>query len=721
MSEQETLRLVMEAVDKYSPEMKKFMNTLKGISAAGKDANQQGTKQTTEHGKAYKLLAEQMAGLKTKGIDVARPALAEMGIAVTSVAGAVAAMGVAVVKSTSDWAGWGQTMTFAHRSSGLQIGTLRGLAEANVEYGESQEDTIKNLEEFGQLLDQQARRSPTLMNAWKQFPTVWNELGKSLDGLTKEQALAAAMKFVPTINDSDQRARVLAFLHLPPNWRDLTSKEMADLEQAAADFDSRFPFDAAKAYEAKHAWEELRSTFRGLYSDLGNTVGSALFDDMKYVEDHADKFQFIRDAVSAVKDVSLAALKQDAKDIASMFEGLVKVIELIKNGPGDKNSWWNRPMFKGNNSLFGGDKKFQDNVKKGVKEGVKEGLTDFSHALKEANDSYVPMAFHPDGSVRGGGGGKFGSEEFPALSDEQTRQMEGGGGAGQRPKSMGRAPDGTNVPVDGDGMPTGGGAGINRDMRFQQLNNNPRMKEELYRRSLGENSNPLANQAVMEEAANRDALRSKLHGDQGFAGHGNLSYFKGYFRGDLSKYRKMLDSNFDKVFRQGSDIAHGAVDNSSQGLAYTNEHGGAMGGYGWPGKKPGRFKTTANFGGDGVTGHKGVESFEIPGWGESGSGEGAAWPALRRAQLNEAATRLAATHGSRLRDMARRGRSPSDAELLRRGMKGVDAGDALNSNAHLTVDLNGFPRGTKTATKTDGFKTVTLNRGRPMAPASETS
>jgi hypothetical protein len=35
---------------------------------------------------------------------------------------------------------------------------------------------------------------------------------------------------------------------------------------------------------------------------------------------------------------------------------------------------------------------------------------------------------------------------------------------------------------------------------------------------------------------------------------------------------------------------------------------------------------------------------------------------------------------------------------------------------------NGFPRGTRTASKADGlFKEVTLNLGRPMAPASETS
>jgi hypothetical protein len=55
-------------------------------------------------------------------------------------------------------------------------------------------------------------------------------------------------------------------------------------------------------------------------------------------------------------------------------------------------------------------------------------------------------------------------------------------------------------------------------------------------------------------------------------------------------------------------------------------------------------------------------------------------------------------------------------------MRAVDAGGGLGTNHNLTIDLNGFPRGTKTALKTEGlFKQVTLNRGRPMATASETS
>jgi hypothetical protein len=133
----------------------------------------------------------------------------------------------------------------------------------------------------------------------------------------------------------------------------------------------------------------------------------------------------------------------------------------------------------------------------------------------------------------------------------------------------------------------------------------------------------MANQAVMEEAANRADIR----GNKSFDDHGNLKYFQGYYGGRISaKQREMLDSNFAKVFDQGSDISKGAIDNSSQWLSLKHE-------------RTGRFRTTANFGGDGITGHRGIESFQVPGTGESGAGEKSHYPEFGRRQLAEAAHR----------------------------------------------------------------------------------
>jgi hypothetical protein len=87
--------------------------------------------------------------------------------------------------------------------------------------------------------------------------------------------------------------------------------------------------------------------------------------------------------------------------------------------------------------------------------------------------------------------------------------------------------------------------------------------------------------------------------------------------------RKMLEDNYNKVFRQGSDISQGAIDNSSQWLSAKHERTGA-------------FKTTANFGGDRITGHRGVESFEIPGTQASYGPEKGFYAEWRRKQLASA-------------------------------------------------------------------------------------
>jgi hypothetical protein len=402
----------------------------------------------------------------------------------------------------------------------------------------------------------------------------------------------------------------------------------------------------------------------------------------------------------------------------------------------------------------------------GTRKGVYDGLYDYFQMIKGGDAggggsmSAIQAAYHPSNDNAGGGAGVGGSGGVVGGGGREGAGGlgtggRGGAGGGGRQAGGGRRALAKRLGMDKgggpEGVPTGQDVGINRDKWLAQLEANPRLKEELYRRSLGENTNPEANQAVMEEAANRADIR----GGKGFADHSNLSYFAGRYGGAITpKMRKMLDSNYDKVFRQGSDISGGAIDNSSQGLAYVHEHGGQSGQYGRPGLKPGRFKTTANFGGDRITGHRGVESFEVPGWGESGSGERVRWPQYRRRQLEEAEQRRVARGGgtvsatqlgghdkqdivdtaARLRDRhndifgvhgrrnAKYGVHSTENEggLLetakQAGAFGIQK-HSVEGNAAVHVSFSGLPAGARTKASADGmFKTVSLNRGRtPMA------
>jgi hypothetical protein len=312
-------------------------------------------------------------------------------------------------------------------------------------------------------------------------------------------------------------------------------------------------------------------------------------------------------------------------------------------------------------------------LSRGVKRGTLDALREWAASVSGMQNAAYTTGGGGGNPMLGGNIPKFGNKEFPNLGDG----VAGAGGGGHRKlaKMLG---------MDlGGGGPTG--SGINRDKWLHQLNANPALKEELYRRALGENSDPMANQAVMEEAANRADIR----GNKSFGDHSNLSYFQGHHRGAISaKTRAMLDANFDKVFRQGSDVAGGAIDNSSQWLSSKHERNG-------------RFRTVVNYGGDRITGHRGVESFEVPGWGESGAGERARRPAYRAAQLKEAGERR-----DLLTNEAKAGRTGG-------GQQKIEGG------ADLRVAFENAPSGTKAHLKNWGVfgDPAKVDWGHAMSPS----
>jgi hypothetical protein len=130
------------------------------------------------------------------------------------------------------------------------------------------------------------------------------------------------------------------------------------------------------------------------------------------------------------------------------------------------------------------------------------------------------------------------------------------------------------------------------------------LKEEFFRAMAAEDSpgsagTNIANQAVMETAMNRALVR-------GTSLRAQLSYYP-VRRGFNEAQRAIMEKNLSNVFG-GSNAAFGAIDNSSSWLSSKHE-------------RTGEFKTTVNYGGNRITGHPGVESFEIPGTHQSASGD----------------------------------------------------------------------------------------------------
>jgi hypothetical protein len=690
MSEQETLRLVAEVVDKYSAPMKQMMDQLNKLGQAAKGVHEDGKKRTNEHTKAFRDLHDQLNKVKDTTTDVLRPAFNALGITVLSVAGSIAAVSEAV----KNFGEYGQKLEYAHRASGLLTSSVRGLSEANERFGMSAEDTIRSLEQFGGHMNELARKNPNYINEFKKYPRLWNELGSALMNghLTRQQQLDKAMNYVSTIRDVDQKKRVLALLGLPENWAYLSEKEMAEMRKRAEDFNNRFPFSAKAAEDAKKAWDDLITTFHGLRDEMGGEFAPGFSKGLKEFNEliNSESFKEFKGYVDAVgKSLSgwnIGSFKSDAQDLKAIMDAISATVHGVEGMWAKIAEIWKRGFGSGTGTGAPGsqsDQKQQDNVK----EGTRKGLEEFYNTLKQQNNDggYTPMAYHPPGSSGGGGGGtpRFGSAEYPNLG---AGAPGGGGGlsGGSVPKSSQGTGNGALGPDAMYSMNPGpqndSALASDREKRFRdEVTRNPGLLDRMAQISLGENKGKKANQEVIETIFNRASARgtSLAQAMKEYTGRGSDGYYPGTtFSGGAramgnAKLRAMAEEHIRKAWG-GSNVSGYATDNSSSWLAEKEKRSGAF------------------------TWHNddSAESFFSPG--KSGGG---------RASRGSYLKWLHGLDGQR---------KDSDAELLSKGMKTMDNRD-FKGNANVTVDFRNMPKGVAVAGKADGmFKQVTLNRGRQM-------
>src|ERR1700681_825435 len=121
MSQEETMRLVAELLDRTSGPLKDIQKSLKATADAAKGLHVSGSAQAREHAKAYKELHDSIRKIKDTALDVVQPGMAALGITSLSVAGAIAAV-TAAVKISGEA---GQVLDSPARRSGALTGTIR--------------------------------------------------------------------------------------------------------------------------------------------------------------------------------------------------------------------------------------------------------------------------------------------------------------------------------------------------------------------------------------------------------------------------------------------------------------------------------------------------------------------------------------------------------------------------------------------------------------------
>lgn len=748
----ETMRLAAEVVDKYSGPLREMQKALRAVADVAKGANLTNTAHVRDQAKAYVGLDRAVRDIAVRTKSMLTPALGAAGVSILSVGAAVAAM----VKATKDFGDSTEKIVRLGRETGLAAAKLRELDALATGIGSSPQAMNAGLATFAKNMEQYRRGVGTLA----EFVISQHDTGIKAAAEAIRASTDNARAFDMVIDELDhiqsKTGRLADTMQMRENWLEAWGivKEFANLTGSEL---TKLKADSDKALGTlPSGWKErgealgrsmylLRTAVKGTENAIGDVLAPA-FTKLADAER-----EFLTQSRSGIlRDFKILA--EDALAIGSAIGKAFTAVDSWRNSKSTQDVF--RAIIGPNTS----DRLMGDPGASGAPATFKQrgaGIPGFASGGVVTKDM-IAAVHEGEVIVPGGGGGlgagdalkrpiKEGTETgsragvFAGLRDWYEFQKgagEGGGAAGGPGGGMGGAggppggagmgaPSGhgpgfgaggaVDVPPVAGGLGSSGEGGINRSRWLAELNANPRLKEELYRHVIGENTDPTANQAAMEEAANRADVRTALRGG-GFGSNSNLSYFQGY-RNFSAKERRMMDENFRKVFVEGSDVAKGAIDNSSQRLSAKHE-------------RLGEFQTTANYGGDRITGHRGVETFEIPGTHESMTGERKMWPIIRRRQIEQ----IAAAHRQSLPNigMAVGGGLPAPAtfndrfqgDLLQQGRRSGLIGGAMQhevtGSAGVTVDFQNMPRGVRIGGSTEGlFKKITLNRGVAMPLASE--
>ncbi|MGO9685825.1 MAG: hypothetical protein ACLPTZ_25165, partial [Beijerinckiaceae bacterium] len=620
----ETLRLAAEVVDRWSGPMRSMQKALRELADVAKGANVTNTAHVRDQAKAYVGLDRSVRDIAVRTKSMLTPALAAAGVSILSVGAAVAAM----VKSTKDFGAATEKLVRLGRETGLAVTKLRELDALASGIGSSPEAMNAGLAAFAKKMEEYRRGVGTLAefvisqhdvgikaaaeairattDNSRAFDMVIDELdhiqsktGRLADTMAMRENWLEAFSIVKEFaNLSGDELRKLktendeALGKLPPGWKergtalarsmfllktsikgtaDLIGAELAPNFTRAADAarllveQNRGPLlndmkilaaDAeaiAKGLSAAGGWLDKMGDSPGLHKFLKGTVG-ALVGPRAAEQLYPGSSMTFKERAAGIPEFASGGVV--TKDMLAM----VHRNEIIVPAGGG----------------LGADEALKRPVREGTAEGTRRGVLEGLRDWYESSYGGGAAGGGPGGGIGGGMGGRGGPPGGAGAG------APSGHGAGYGVGGAVSVPPGT-----GGGM----GAGAFDRSRFaEELKNNPRLKEEFFRHAAGEDSpgspsGTLANQAIMESAMNRAAMRGTSLAAQ-------LGYFQGY-RSFNANQRAIMEDNLNKVLG-GSDVSGGATDNSSGGLAARERASGKF-----------RFIKEIN-----------RESFFSPGWGE---------------------------------------------------------------------------------------------------------
>ncbi len=688
MSQEDSLTLGARIKDEFSGPVREMGKAWKEFSDKLKHGHEEGVKHAKLHGKEVEGLAEKFKGMRRELMEGIGPALEELGIGLIGVGGPIAAAGagiagvVTVLKSAAESF---NVFKDASIRAGTSVDFLQSMSTtiANLT-GEDTGQAVQNLADVNEQLARLTRGRPDTINAWKSaYAGLYETLGQDLKGKTVPEALETVMKWKEAHPEIalDKVRDVFKLIGFDQRLATVTLKEFREENEKNVRSQREHPYDTEAVKALDTAFKDLKRTIGEISADIVSAFGPEAAVLLKSLGDQIH--QEVEDIKWIVDMINYARLRKSPSTNEDYGKGYSDYGPTGRSGIDDKaykdvpsfsefmKKLLTAPIIGGHASPISfttGGGEAESLFTRSVHSGTLAALQDWYAALSGKHGGIVPASYTPEGSGPSGGLHSGGGYSL----------LHGGGGHRALAKHLGidqgPMPGGADNTAGGGGDASGGGqvgGSWDRSRFAKELADNPALRDRLKSIAAAEDdpsgaSGTLANQAIMETMMNRATVRgTSLAAQLKLVSEDAKRGYYPTMRGYGARKGAVMDENLAKVLA-GSNVSGNATDNSSSWLAAKE-------------KRTGSFRWLKDING---------ESFFAPGL--RNPDQAAEWDRLQSTQKRDLLSRLPIANGG--------------------GMNHTVTGDA-----HLKVDLNGFPKGTRTDLTYGGlFTQYTLSRGMQM-------
>jgi hypothetical protein len=570
MSEQDSLKLAAEIVDKFSGPLREMTKSVHSFQDMLKGAHAEGSKGAKEQAERQKALNEALRSTGEKLTGFVTPAMAALGLSVGGVGASIGALISKLKESGESF----YKLQGAMMRTGMALPALEAIGRTLSEITSAPLD--QSIAQIASLGDHIARLQRGQSTETAGFFQQFNNLPALLAKIKNETAAEAAKDFLKFVIDTpapaDQKRKFFEWAGIDPNLANAKPEQFN------------------KTFEEKTKWVAENPP-----------LDVKMLDSIKTAMSNLD---------SATERFSLTMEKAFGPNVVLLIERIAKVINktvdayheykklveplTVPGGGGSKGSsgpgWVAKglPGFQNESFIQGGSSDAEDILSHGVKTGTLEALREWAASLGSGKDGkggggggggFVNAAYSPGG----GGGGGGGNDNTPigravrAAKEAAAHNKGGGRRALSRHLGIDKPAPGGGSTDDGVG---GGGSGSDAGgpwdkSRFRaEIANTPGLKEKIFQLAAGEDrpsggESLRANEAVMDTMMNRAIMRHTTLAAQAKWTRGRYGDSNGYYDGNPSRLSAAehanSEANLERAF--GRSITDHGTDNSSGGLA----------------------------------------------------------------------------------------------------------------------------------------------------------